>query len=301
MTGPAPLDPSVHPRDPRRTPVRPDMAAASLQGLVAAPRYVEGRPFRVVESSAPLRRRPQPDAPLDSEALFGEPVTVFDTDEEGWSWVQLGLDDYVGYMPTSALMPAGPEPTHKVGVSRTYLYPGPSIKLPPVAVLSQGSRLAIVREQGDFAVAAEGCVFAPHLEPLEARVADVVAVAERLLGVPYLWGGRTSIGCDCSGLVQTALAAGGIAAPRDSDMQELELGEPVPLADDLSGLRRGDLVFWKGHVGLMRDPRILLHATGRFMLTVSEPLREARDRIIAAGAGPITAIRRIPALPIGGI
>lgn len=292
MTDTAPLD-------PRRTPARTDLAAGSLRGLVDAPRYVEGQACRVIEGAAPLRRRPQPDAPLDSEALFGEPVTVFDRDDEGWCWVQLGLDGYVGYMPSAGLLPAGPEPTHKVGVLRTYLYPGPSIKLPPVAVLSQGSRLAVAREQGDFAVTAEGCVFAAHLTGLDATVPDVVAVAEQFLGVPYLWGGRTSIGCDCSGLVQTALAAGGVTAPRDSDMQERELGQALPVTEELDGLRRGDLVFWKGHVGVMRDGNTLLHATGRFMLTVSEPLRVARDRIVAAGAGPITAIRRIPGLPVG--
>lgn len=285
--------------DPRRTPARQDLAAASLRGIVSAPRYAEGRACRVVEGAAPLRRQPRPDAPLDSEALFGEPVTVFDTDDEGWSWVQLDLDGYVGYMPSGALMPAGPAPTHKVGVLRTYLYPGPSIKLPPVAILSQGARLSVLREQGDFAVTAEGCVFAAHLAAIDATVPDVVAVAEQFLGVPYLWGGRTSIGCDCSGLVQTALAAGGIPAPRDSDMQERELGETVAVDDDLTGLRRGDLVFWKGHVGLMRDAGTLLHATGRFMLTVSEPLRVARDRIVGAGAGPITGIRRITGLPTG--
>jgi hypothetical protein len=280
--------------DRRRTPARPDLAAAHLEGQVPAARYVEGRPAQVREATAPLRRAPAGDAPLDSEALFGEPVMVYDTDAEGWAWVQHGLDAYVGYMPVDALAMGAPGPSHRVAVLRTYLFPGPSIKLTPAAVLSLGSRLHVLRQEGSFAVTPDGFVFADHLAPLESVAPDFVAVAEGFLGAPYHWGGRTSIGCDCSGLVQVALQAAGVGAPRDSDMQEAELGEALPIRDDLGGLARGDLVFWKGHVGIMRDAETLLHATGRFMLTVSEPLATARDRIVASGAGAITGIRRLP-------
>lgn len=280
-------------RDPRRTAARPDLAAAALRGTVEAPRYVEGIRRQVTDAVAPLRRRPSPDGPLDTELLYGETVVVYDEDAEGWSWVQADVDAYVGYVPSASLGPVGNPATHKVATLRTYLYPGPSIKLPPLKLLSMGSRLVAGEQKDRFVSVGEGFVFADHLADLAVREEDPVSVAERFVGVPYLWGGRTTLGCDCSGLVQQALAACGVEAPRDSDMQERELGEPVDIRADLGGLRRGDLVFWKGHVGLMRDPATLLHATGRFMLTVTEPLDEACRRILAAGDGPVTTIRRL--------
>jgi cell wall-associated NlpC family hydrolase len=274
--------------DPRVTPFRADLAAASLHGKIEAVRFAEGTPRRVVAASAPLRRGPAADAPLETEALHGEAAMVYD-EADGWSWLQLARDGYVGYLPSAALAP-WIEPTHRVATLRTHAYPGPSIKRPPVQAISLGARLRIERGEGDFAIAADGLhYFARHLAPVADFEPDFVAVAERFLETPYLWGGRTSEGIDCSGLIQTALTAAGAAAPRDSDMQA---GLGAPASPD-AALRRGDLVFWKGHVGVMRDADALLHANGWHMKVVSEPLREAQARITAGGGGPITSIRRL--------
>src|SRR5499427_10789569 len=235
--------------DPRTTPARPDLAAQHLQGKVAAARFVAGTELEVRDAQAPVRREPAPDAPLDTEALHGERVTVYDQNGEGWCWGQLGSDGYVGWMPANALCPPGPQPTHRVAALRTFVFPGRSIKAPPVDVLSLGSRVAVKTEQrdpsGDLTDLASGfCIPTRHLAPIESKEPDFVAVAERFVGVPYLWGGKTSLGLDCSGLVQIALTASGVACPRDSDMQERALGAAVP-TDDLAGLQRGDLIFWK--------------------------------------------------------
>ena len=127
-----------------------------------------------------------------------------------------------------------------------------------------------------------------HLAPIGAGFeTDAAGVALRFLGAPYLWGGRESLGLDCSGLVQQALAACGKACPRDTDMQA-GIGVAVAPGD----LARGDLVFWKGHVGMMLDAERMVHANGHHMATVVEPLAEAIARIEAAGYGPPTAYRR---------
>jgi cell wall-associated NlpC family hydrolase len=280
--------------DRRLTPARANLAAEHLRGLIDAPRYAKGQAKRVIAASAPLRRYPDADAPLETEALHGESVTVFD-ETGGWAWAQLDRDSYVGYLPSGALG-APAEPTHRVAALRTHAYPGPSIKLPPRMALSLGARLKIVGREGDFAVSADGLhLWARHLAESGSREPDHVAVAERFLETPYLWGGRTSEGIDCSGLVQTALDAAGVASPRDSDMIEAGSGEPIAIDDPRTPLERGDLVFWKGHVGIMRDSATLLHANGWHMKTVSEPLAEVRDRIAASGGGKVTSVRRLAA------
>lgn len=301
MTEAAPMTHS-RPLDRRLHAIRPDLADARLTGQVEAARFVTGEPMRVMASLTPLHRAPAHDAPLDTEALCGERVTMFEADE-GWAWVQLVGDGYVGYAPLERLGPDGPPATHRVASLRSFVYPGASMKLPHVMALSLGARLSVIGEDGPFAVVegvaglARAFVWAAHLKPLASPEPDFVTVAEGLIGTPYLWGGKSSLGLDCSGLVQISLDAVGMSAPRDSDMQERGLGQSVPVeigADGhVPGLARGDLIFWKGHVGLMQDAQRLLHANGHHMLVVSEPLDEAVRRILAKGGGPVTGVRRL--------
>jgi len=283
--------------DPRVTPARTDLAAKFLEGKVAAQRYVDGRVMEIIAPQAPLRGEPRPDAPLLTEALLGERVTIYDENGEGWSWGQLADDNYVGWLPASALAPPGPAPTHRVAAIRTLVFPGPDIKLPPVEALPFGSKLNIARFADRMAVTRAGA-FVPtaHLKPTGDYEADFVAVAERFLGVPYLWGGKTALGLDCSGLVQIALLACGVSSPRDSDMQEramiATMGPAITPTADLVQLKRGDLVFWKRHVAMVQDGSSLLHANAFHMAVAIEPIAEAVARIRAAGS-EITSVRRI--------
>ena len=275
--------------DPRLTPARADLAAKHLEGKVSAARYVEGRLCEVIEPQAPLRRAPRPDAPLDTEALKGERVTIYDANGEGWAWGQLAADGYVGWLPDNALAPAGAAPTHKVTALRTLVFPGPSIKLPPLEALPLGARVAIARIEDRMAVTPSGAYMpATHIAPLDQNEMDFVAVAERFLGAPYLWGGKTALGLDCSGLVQVALTACGVSCPRDSDMQEAALGTAV--SDDPP--KRGDLIFWKGHVAIVRDRDSLLHANAFHMAVAIEPIVDAIARI-SSGGSEVSSVRRL--------
>jgi hypothetical protein len=280
--------------DPRTTPARPDLAAKHLAGTVEAQRFVEGKTYEIGTADAPVRKAPSPEAELQTEALKGERITVYERGEDGWAWGQLAGDGYVGYLPARALRAPGPAATHKVTALRTFVFPGPSIKLPPLEALSFGSQLAIVRTDEPFAITeSDGHVPMTHLAPIGTMETDFVAVAERFLGTPYLWGGKTSLGLDCSGLVQLALGACGIACPRDTDMQERALGSALALPPDLAQLRRGDLLFWKGHVAIVRDETTLVHANGYRMAVSFEPSVSALPRI-RAESGDVTGVRRLP-------
>ncbi len=279
--------------DPRLTPARPDLAAAHLAGKVPAPRYVAGRAMHLAIELTDLRDAPSHEARIESQVLYGENLMLYDA-HEGWGWVQLGGDHYVGYLSLAGLAEGETQATHRVVANRTFIYPRPDIKAPILAALPLGAAVKLTGADGNFGrLASGGFVIADHLMRVDEKAEDFVAVAEGLIGTPYLWGGKSCLGLDCSGLVQIALAQASIEAPRDTDLQQQALGHPLPLEAAESALKRGDLIFWKGHVGIMRDHETLLHANAHHMLVASEPLAVARARIRAKDAGDITMIKRL--------
>jgi len=274
--------------DPRVTPLRDGIAARGLEGVLAAEVYLDPKPLRCAVPAAAVRRAPDAAAEQMDQLLFGE---VFEAVEEegGFLWGQARRDGYVGFVEAAALAPAGPEPTHRVSALRTYAFAGPSIKTKASGPFSLNALVSVEAVEGRLArVAGAGWMAVEHLSPIGDFARDPAAVAERYLGAPYLWGGRESLGLDCSGLVQQALFACGRACPRDADMQQA-LGRPIKR----QAFVRGDLVFWKGHVAIGLDARRIVHANAHHMAVAIEPLDEAVERIKAAGSGEPTAFRRL--------
>jgi cell wall-associated NlpC family hydrolase len=266
--------------DRRLHAFRPDLAEIALQGKVEAERFVEGGKARVTVSVIGLRPSPDMSRGIDTELLLGEDVTIFER-KEGWCWVKAAADGYVGYLPEAAVSANAPAPTHIVVQQRTLLYPEPELRKPHVGMLSMGSRVRVTEavegpRHNRYVVLEDGtAIFEKHVRPIGAVDDDFVEVALRFMETPYLWGGRSGLGIDCSGLVQLSLRMAGHSAPRDTDMQAAGLGEPITREE----LRRGDLVFWPGHVAIMEDTEMMVHANGHTMSVTREGFEAAIERI----------------------
>jgi cell wall-associated NlpC family hydrolase len=278
--------------DPRLTPARGDIAARHLEGRVSADHFVDGLPRSVCVSRAPLTRTPDVSASLETELLFGEGFTVYE-DKDGWSWGKATTDGYVGYVPSSALS----DPiaaTHRVRTLSSHIYPEPDLKTRAMGVLYMGSGVAIRQGKavkGFVGLEAGGWIYARHLIEMGGTWGDPLDVARRFLGAPYVWGGRTVAGIDCSGLVQIALMAAGMACPRDTDMQANGLEGRLP--PDRAP-RRGDIVYFPGHVGFMVDENNLLHANATHMAVTIDPLAEVIDIVREETAKPpLTCLVRL--------
>ena len=283
-------------RDPRLHAFRPDLADARLKGEVEAARFADGRPARIAAAVADLRKAPKPGAGIDTQFLHGDDVLVFDT-ADGFAWVQGERDSYVGYVAESALGGRDHAATHVVSAPRTFVYPGPDLRFPVSGRLSMGSTVTVTgtaETRGtQYALLASGeAMIARHLRPVGEHAADFVSVAETFLETPYLWGGASGFGIDCSGLAQLSLRMAGKDAPRDTDMQEAALGEAFEPGPGFSGLKRGDFVFWKGHIAIMTDAENMIHANGHTMTVAREGLAEAVARIGYLYGGP-TSFRRL--------
>jgi hypothetical protein len=275
--------------DRRVTAARPDLAAAHLKGVIPAERYREGRIKQVTQSFVGLRSAAGDSAMLETQLLFGELFSVYEL-KNGWVWGQAVLDSHVGYAPADAFGEPGEPPTHRVTAGATPLLMAPDVKEPSVGILPMNAKLHVVEDGQRFSrVAGDRYVFSDHIARLDRHASDWVLVAVGFVGTPYLWGGKTYAGIDCSGLIQTALEAAGMPAPRDTDLMETALGQPIALDTRLA---RGDLIFWKGHMGAMLDEARLVHASAYAMPVVVEDFATARARLEADGL-PVRTIKRL--------
>jgi cell wall-associated NlpC family hydrolase len=269
--------------DRRLTPANGRVAAMHLAGHVDADRYLEGWPMRVAAEVADLRAAPN--GARDRQLLMGAEVTVFEN-HAGWAFVQ-AVDGYVGYIQAVDL--ADPlAPTHFVGTIATHAYPQDDLKSPEQHSLPFGARVTVVDERGKFFETNAGFVPKSHLREITCPFTDPATVAQLHFGVPYLWGGDSSRGIDCSGLITAALTACDLPCPADSDMQRDGLGQAFN-----GPYQRGDLVFWDGHVGMMVDADTLIHANAHHMATAYEPIERAILRIAAKDGGPVLARKRL--------
>ncbi|MDD3288615.1 MAG: NlpC/P60 family protein [Alphaproteobacteria bacterium] len=275
--------------DPRVNAFRPDLADASLGSMVVAGRYVEPRLMQCVRGVVPLLSAPAEGAARISEIRYGEILDVFEERDDGFAWVQNRSDRYVGYIKSDNVLSEGvPSFSHRINMLHTHVYAEPDLKSRIVDQLTLGSYLDIMDEKDGFShLASGGYVFAKHMLAAEdAMDFDYVYTAGRMLNVPYLWGGRTPLGLDCSALVQLSLDMAGIECMRDSDEQREAFGRALPIHWRDYPWRRGELVFFPGHVGIMTDHNRIIHANAFAMKVTVEPLVDLvlrGNEIIAVG------------------
>ena len=278
--------------DRRLHPYRKNLAAEYLRGKIESDQFVTGQQRQICKGHAPLKRLPDPAAPLDTELLFGELVQLYD-ERDGWSWIQSELDGYVGYAENHMITETLLAPTHTVIMPATYLYPAPDLKLIPNDWLPMNAQVNVSESIGKYSnLASGGWVFSAHLARINTPALDHCEVAQMFLYSPYLWGGKTCVGIDCSGLLQISLARCSKEIPRDSDMQ-MDAGQPIEYDGDERVLQRGDLVFWRSHAGIWIDPQSFIHANAANMLVTVERLNDVAAQIVVDSGDTILSVRRV--------
>ncbi len=281
--------------DPRLTAARPDIAWSGHRGEIDAARFTAGKVHTITTPYADLKKTPRPGAPLLTQALLGEKFRSLEK-HAGWAFGFLEHDGYVGYLRTTGLGEHTPEPTHMVSVPLSHVYSTPDVKTPVPTPLPFGARVAIRGEgfrKGFAEAQGLGWIYARHLTALGTTNKDYLRTAGLFLNAPYVWGGRTALGLDCSALVQLALMWAGIPCPRDTDLQQKELGHSITNVPDLALCKKGDLVFFPGHVGFMANDTHLLHANATHMRVTLEDAGKVADQLKSGPDVPIVDIRRL--------
>ena len=276
--------------DPREYAFRPTIAASYLQGIVAADQFSDGVVCSVTDSVLPLKNKPYDQAELASEMLFGEKFIVYES-QGAWAWGQSQTDGYVGFVKSDGLSDRPASPTHEVKELKTFVYQRPDIKSPVLKGLAMGSKVSLEKQNEKFICLKEGgWIIEKHVVELNVKEASFIAVARKYIGTPYLWGGRSSNGLDCSALVQLSLSRVGILAPRDTDQQEETVGSFC--GKNAKKIEKGDLLYTKGHVAIASGKTLILHANAHHMRVVEEPLQAFLSRLDAANR-QLRSIKRL--------
>ena len=279
--------------DPRTTLARKDLADTALKARVRAERYAPIKSKVVSTGIVDVKKTPNNSAPLLTQAFFGEEVSMLD-EANGWAFCQLNSDGYVGFLKSEHLSTHGLQPSHSVAVPLSHVYPKPDVRAPIGMAIPFGAQVTIsegVEEKRFSEVRGLGWIYKRHLKPLGSLNADYLQTAAMFLHAPYVWGGKTALGLDCSALVQLALNYAGKDCPRDTDQQLEMLGRSV--GANISACEKGDLVFFPGHVGFMLDKMRLLHANATYMRVTLDKLESVVSRLSMVHDNPVVDIRRL--------